>query len=318
MPRLAVLVLGAAAAVAPVGADAHPGARAEERSLTSAADGGLDPEAALRRAAARRELGDLDGAADDVARAAATGLAPPAQLAHERARLASARGDATAAEGFHDDALRAARPDGAAEATVLYVETLALRAALRTARGATEDARSDWDAAFATRPTADFALARGRLDERHGDLARAADGYREALRAVDAVALRRALAALELRRERWDAALAVAEEALRAPSARVDWLLVRADAQQGAGRAERAAADRKAALTEADRALAARPSDLRQLARGRALLALGRRGEALREAEAVLRLRPSLSEARDLLDAAREPARPPHFREASR
>jgi tetratricopeptide (TPR) repeat protein len=302
--RLAVLAALTMATFA-TGADAHPGARAAERALSPAADGGLDADASLRRAAARRELGDLDGAADDLARAMASGRAAPERIALERARLAGARGEDDAARRRYDEAVRAARPDGATSPSVLLVEALTERAARRAGAGERAEARADWDAVFAARPTADAALARGALDEASGDLARAADGYRAALAIVDAVALRRALVTVELRRERWDAVIALANEALRAPAARVDWLLLRADAHAGAGRTAEAQADRQAALVEADRALAARPSDLRRLSRARALLALGRNAEARAEAQAVLRDHPTLEEARELVEATR-------------
>lgn len=304
-PTLLLIALVAGGSVTPrTEAWAHPGPRVTIDALSRRADGDDDPRLLLERAAARREVGQLDDAGRDVDRAEAAGAGKDV-VALERARIAVARGDDRAAAAALDRALVAGRPDRAAEPSRLLVEALTERASLQVRAGRAEDARSDWDAAFAARPTAEAALARGALDVQLGDPGRAAAGYRDALARVPSVALRRELARVELARGAWDAAIAVVDDALAGSAAPVDWLLLRAEAHAGAGRGARAEADRRDALAEADRALAARPSELRQLARGRALLALGRRDEAAAVAEAVLRTRPRLDEALALVHAPR-------------
>jgi tetratricopeptide (TPR) repeat protein len=299
--------MGVAALLGAAGAAAHPDPRATLEALDVALAESPSGSASLARAAARREAGDLEGAARDLAEAEASFAVTRAEVALAGARLAAARGDDPRAEALFGDVLTAARPPAATAPSGLLATALTERARLRERRRNVEGARNDWDAAFAARPNADAAAARGALDEAEGQLTRAAAGYREGLASTGAVALRRALARVELARGAWTAAEQLANEALSAPGAEVEWLLVRAAARKGAGQAEAAEADRRLALATAQRALRQRPSGLRLVALGRALLANGQVEEARATLDDVLRAHPTLPEARALAEEARAP-----------
>ncbi len=293
---IACLLLAAAAPVA-----AHDGPAAELAVLDAeikARPG--DPAAWLARAALSRRLGRVDRALADLEEVAR--LDPERrELFLERGLARAAGGQAGPAEADLDRYLAGGPPSAVA---------LSARAALRLAAGRLAEARADYDEAIRLRPDPELVLARGRLDERRGRLDEAAAGYEEGLRVLGgAVVVRMALVRVERRRGRFDRAVALIDEALAAAPNKADLLLARAEVHADARHADAARRDRLEALSEADRALARRPTDLARLSRGRALLALGRASEAVRELEHVVASSPKLAGAAALLDEARLAAR---------
>jgi tetratricopeptide (TPR) repeat protein len=304
---LAALVGLSVVALEPAQGTAHPGLEHQESALSQAiAASPADPELRRRRAAIRRERGDWRGALKDLAVASrSAGDDPRILLEEARARIDG--GQRRRGEALLDRALGGALDPrdlaGAAE----------LRAALREARGDLEGARADYDAAARAQPTVDRYLHRGRIDEARGELAAAIEGYREGVaRLAGAVVLERALVRVLAAAGRHREALVRVDAMIaRAPIA-ASWRLERAailEARGDAGAAERA---RLVALAEIDGALARRPVALHRMTRARCLAALGRRDEALAEAEALARSDPKLPGIADLLAEVRgAPARPP-------
>ena len=165
------------------------------------------------------------------------------------------------------------------------------------------EARADYAAAVALKPGPDLFLARGRMDELLGHWDEAASGYEEGMRILSgAVVLRLALIRVENKRGHYDRAIALIDEMIGSLPVKADWLLLRAEQHEAAGRPAKAREDREEALHETDRRLAARPTDFTRMARARALAALGRKKEALLEIETVVAQAPQLEEARTLLE----------------
>ena len=180
------------------------------------------------------------------------------------------------------------------------------RAGLGDARGDRPGARRDHDAAIAASPSVDAYLARGELDEAAGDLPAAAAGYAEGLeRLGGAVVL--AQASIRVSRAQGDfaRALSLASALVERAGFPADALLERADLHEAAGDAASAAADRTRALALLDAALAGGGSVARRLAHARALLALGRRTEAIGELTAWVAREPHLGAASELRARAR-------------
>ena len=135
-----------------------------------------------------------------------------------------------------------------------------------------------------------------------------------------AVSVRLALVRVERARGHADRAIALVDEVLSTAQFKADWLLVRADAYEALGQKREASRDRASALVESTEKLSRKPTDLARLTRARALLALGRRDEALVEIERVREKPGHVSEADDLFAAAsgKTPADPLPVRRGSR
>lgn len=296
-------------ALAAVPSSAHEGPHLEQQRLTAeieAAGPNVDGHRLLERAMAERDEGELAEAEEDLEAAEhANPPGDPGLIAIERARIAFDRQLDEQALDAYGEVLRIERPEGRETPTRLFAIALAERAVTQERLERWPAARDDWDAAFAARPTAEAALARGLLDELLGEAERAERGYREAMKATPTIVIARALCRVLL--DRGDAAevVALADDAIDATPFDVEWLLVRADALDVAGSTAEAHDDRLAALAEIDRAMRVRPSDLRRLVRARVWLALGRAESAAREAEDIARRRPELTEAAELAHEAR-------------
>lgn len=225
-------------------------------------------------------------------------LAPERRdLVLERGLTLAAKGDTEAAERLLSRYLASGLPSAKALLTRGKIREQALRYA---------EARVDYAAAVALDPQPDSFLARGRMDEALGHWDDAARGYEEGLRVLSgAIVLRLALVRVEQKRGHYARVIAVIDEILPKLPLKADWLLLRANAHEGAGRVADARKDREAALREADERLAIRPTDFAKMARVYALRALGRREEALREIEIVVEHAPKLDEARALRDEIR-------------
>ena len=181
-----------------------------------------------------------------------------------------------------------------------------LRGRIREADGRFAGALEDYEAALRIGPRIHLFLARGRVLERLGRLDEAAYGYRDGLSLRSgAVVLREALVRVERARGEWDEALQEVDRLLAASGRQVRWLLLRADVLDAAGRSAAARAARTAALADAERSLAKRPSARNQAAVGLALVALGRHPEAISVLTQALARSPSMEDARDGLAQAR-------------
>lgn len=299
MKRQIVLLL-AALVTAATSASAHESPTAEIAALDRkiAARPG-DVSLLLRRAALFR--GERRPALALLDLAVAEAYEPGRRdVALERGLALWTAGDRRGAEAELDRFLASGPPTAAA---------LAARGHLREETGRLAAARADHDAALRLRPDPDGYLARGRADEAAGDLDRAAEGYEEGLLALSgAASIRLALLRVEARRGRFARAEALVDEVLASAPRKADWLLLRADVRATAGRTEEARADREAALRETEDTLLRRPSDLTRLTRAKALLALGRTGEALSDLRAVARSSPGLPGVNELLETANKPS----------
>jgi len=279
-------------------ASAHPGTAADIAALTQKlAERPGDVDLLLQRAEAHRRQGQIDPALRDL-KEAARHAPMRREIYLERGLVRMAQGKPGLAEADLTRYLDAGAPSAAA---------LAARGRIREADKRWAQARADYDAALKLGADVELYLGRGRADEALGQLARAAAGYEEGLKALGgAVTLRLPLVRVEMARGRHDRALAIVEEALAAAPVRAEWLLRRAEIHAAAGRAEAAESDRVAALHEAEAQLDRRPNDLARLVRARALLALGRAAEAAPEFERIVKSSPRLTEAKPLLAQARQ------------
>lgn len=283
---LAILTLAASAG-------AHAGPNADlERLGRAIAERPSDAALRLERASVLRRLGRLGQAVRELQ--AVERLEPTSRALYlERAQLWRDRGDAKRALVDLD------RYVGSGAPSVLALRT---RAELLLVLRRPEEAWRDYDRAVALAPSPELVLARGQLDERRGNLERAARGYLDGLeRAHGAVVIRLALIRVERARGRLDSALAHASALVASAGVRAEYLLLRAEIHDQAGRPEPARADRGAALAELDVLLRARSTALHHTARARALAALARRDEALQAARQALRLSPKYEPARALV-----------------
>jgi tetratricopeptide (TPR) repeat protein len=164
------------------------------------------------------------------------------------------------------------------------------------------EARADYAAAVALKPDPDLFLARGRMDEKLGRMDDAALGYEEGMRVLSgAVVIRLALIRVENKRGGYDRAISLIDEMLGQIPVKAEWLLLRADQHAAAGRPEKAREDREEALREAETRIASRPNDFARIARAKALRALGRPEDAIKELEVVVGHAPKFDDARILL-----------------
>ena len=178
-----------------------------------------------------------------------------------------------------------------------------VRGNIREAAKRFVEARADYGAALALKPSPDLFLARGRMDETLAHWDDAARGYEEGMRILSgAVVLRLSLIRVENKRGRYDRAISLIDEILPHLPVKIEWLLLRAEQHEAAGRSTNARHDRDEALREADARIAVRPTDFARIARAKALHALGRHEEAITELEMVVRHSPKLDEARMLLE----------------
>lgn len=297
--RIAPWLLLSIAGIAPL-AHAHPGPAIEVAALDALRkERSQDPALLVKRAAVLRRAGQLDRALEDLAEAA--------RLAPSDSAVARERGLTRAAKGLH--ALAEADLSAALQAAPDDVEALFARGKVHEALDKRAAARSDYDAALKRRRTPETCLARGHIDEISGKLGEAAAVYRAGLRDLGgAVTLRLALVRVERARGLLAAALALVNEAMARPGLHTDWLLIRADIHEQAGRALAARRDREAALAEIDTALAQKATALRQVTRARALRALGRTEEARALLETVAAASPRLADAQALLKDMRDRA----------
>lgn len=185
-------------------------------------------------------------------------------------------------------------------------DALGMRARILLALDRIDDAIRAYDDALDVGPDVDLFLERGRLLEQAGRLDEAALGYHVGLQATGSIALRLAAIELDLRAGHAARALATIDEAAQDGPR---WLLLRARALDGLGRAADARQVRAAALLQIDQRLARRPTIALQVDRGEALLALGRIDEARAAAARALSLSAGYLPARDLDLRVRRAAR---------
>lgn len=176
------------------------------------------------------------------------------------------------------------------------------RAKVRERLGRKKAAVADYASAIALRPDVETYMLRGALQESLGDLAGAADGYRDGVaRLGDAVNFDLALIRVETARKRYDAAIAVIDGQIGKAPVKTDWYLRRADVLDAAGRRAEARRDREQALAEAEGALQKSVNAIRLYSRAKARLALGRIDDAKNDLTQVLEKSPGFAEARQML-----------------
>jgi tetratricopeptide (TPR) repeat protein len=273
---------------------AHPGVDDQLHALDGRIAAAPDDAALrLRRAELRLRMGHPRDALADLKVAAR--LAPDDRaVLLQRALVYVALGRPRTAERDLDRFL-AAGP--------AHAEALAQRARLREADGRLDAARADLDAALALGGDLELYLARGRVDERRGHLDEAAAGYREGLATIGpAVVLRLLLVDVERRRGEPAAALTLVDALLHEAPSRADWILLRAEVLDEAGRSAAARAERLRALEVARATVARRPTPLNRLALANAHLALGDYALARDTLARVLHDAPQLPGALTLLD----------------
>ncbi len=236
--------------------------------------------------------------------AALADLAIAQKLDPERREIVLEKGLTLAAKGEAKEAetlLTAFLATGIPSAKALDV-----RGKIREAAKRFVEARADYAAALALKADPELFLARGRMDETLAHWDDAARGYDEGMRTLaGAVVLRLALIRVENKRGRYDHAIRLVDEILPNLPVKTEWLLIRAEQHAAAGRSTNARQDREDALREADTRIAVRSTDFARMARAKALRALGRHEDAIKELEMVVSHSPKLDEARMLLDEIR-------------
>jgi tetratricopeptide (TPR) repeat protein len=274
-------------------ASAHPGPHHEIERLTGLLRAEPNrPDLLVQRAVQYRLDGQLEKALQDVDRARTIEPAAP-DIALQRGLILSAlRADAEADREL-TRALQVPSPPAAA-----YAE----RAAVRQRLGRATEALADYNSAIALKPEIEAYCARGRLLESLGRQDEAAAGFRDGMdRLGGPVVLRKELIRLAVARGRWAEALRLVDEELPQTPIKTEWLLQRAEIQQAAGNAPAARFDREAALHEAQRAFARRPTALNQYWKARALVSLDRSDDAIMELINALARSPRFALAADLL-----------------
>ncbi|HKQ47851.1 MAG TPA: tetratricopeptide repeat protein [Phycisphaerae bacterium] len=252
----------------------------------------------MDRARAYRYDGQAARALDDLDRAERVG-GDVSMIALERGLALAELGRDSEAETELTKHLRGPNPKASAYAR---------RAALRERGGRPNEATRDYTAALALAADVEWYLRRGRLQETQGLLNDTAAGLREGLaRCTGAVAIRLELLRLETTQGHFESATQLIDEAIAQADVKTEWYLRRADVQAAAGNSVQAACDRKAALAEADRAVARRPTALRLLTRARVFVALGQPEKAATDLRAALRKAPGLVEAAELLTTIQGP-----------
>jgi len=273
---------------------AHEGANAEIAALATKIQ--KEPHNAalyVERAVLLRREGLFARALSDLA--LAQKLAPQnREIILEKGLTLAAKGDTKEAESLLSAFLASGPPSAKA---------FEARGKIREYAKRFLEARADYAAAVALKKEPDLFLARGRMDESLEHWDEAARGYEEGLRILSgAVVVRLALVRVENKRGHYDRAISLIDEILGNLPVKADWLLLRAEQHEAAGRPAKAREDREEALHEADRRLTTRPTDFVRMARAQALAALGRKKEAILELETVVAHAPRLEEARTLLE----------------
>ncbi len=296
-PRSLVLaaLLAAALSLATWPAAGHEGyskelQRLSERLLKRPKDAKLR----LDRVRLYRRMGDLAGAVADI-RVVQHQQPELPRLFLERALTREALGNVRGAEADLSRYLSSKKPVASAWAA---------RARIRQQRKNWAGAISDYGQAIRRGPTPDLVLARGALQERLGKHADAAKGYRAALTPLGgALVVRLALIRVQRKLRRFPAALTQVNAILARAPIKTDYLLLRGEIYEEAGKAALAKKNRIAALKQADGQLAHRDTALSRLSRAKALHALGRKADARNELRRVLKKSPRLEEARALAEA---------------
>jgi tetratricopeptide (TPR) repeat protein len=276
-----------------VPAAAHPGLHHDIARATEAID--REPARAdlyVERAYLERLGEEYDNALADLDQARKLN---PAEI-----RVAAERGMTLSAMGRYAEAdveLTRFLAKGGGTAPVF-----AERAKARERLGNKRAAVADYASAIALQPNMEFYVARGTLQESLGDLAGAADGYRDGIaRLGDAVNLDLALIRVETSRKRFDEALSVIDRQLARSAIKTDWYLRRAEVLEAAGRTSEARTEREQALLEANRALERNANGIRLYSRAKVQVALGRIDDAKNDLTQVLEKSPGFAEARELL-----------------
>ncbi|MBA2664217.1 MAG: tetratricopeptide repeat protein [Bradymonadaceae bacterium] len=277
-------------------AAAHPGVEHAVEALSSKLDAApTDVDLLLLRSELQRREGRFALAMADIDRAA--------KLAPKDARLDLWRGLTyfeMAELARADKHLSHYLAHNTGQPMVLWT-----RARVREARGRYKAALLDYDAALAGGEHAvELFVSRGALLERLGREQEAEANYRLGLqRASGAVVLAIMLIDLEMRRGRFDSAIGAIDQAMGQARVKTNWYLRRAAAQEAAGRAVLARADRERALGEADRLITIRRSSLALFGRAQALEALGRYDEAIVDLGEAIARTPKNHQAHQLLAA---------------
>jgi tetratricopeptide (TPR) repeat protein len=276
-----------------IAAQAHPGLHHDIARATEA----IDKEPA--RADLYVERAFLERLDEEYASALAD-LDSARKLDPAEIRVAAERGMTLSAMGRYPEAdveLTRFLAKGGGTAPVF-----AERAKVREQLGRKTTAVADYTSAIALQPNMEFYVARGTLQESLGDLAGAADGYRDGIaRLGDAVNLDLALIRVETSRKRFDEALSVIDRQLGRSAIKTDWYLRRAEVLQAAGRTRQARTDREQALLEANRALEMNVNGIRLYSRAKVQAALGRIDDAKSDLTQVLEKSPGFAEAREML-----------------
>lgn len=273
---------------------AHPALSLGEELARTHAD---EPSVLNRLGLARMAVGDLDGAAAALRRAAERAPSDPSPLIN-LAELSRQRGDLEVARAHLERALALRDSDGEtwlAYGIVLAAQGAPRRTAARTAilRAARllPDAAGPW-------------VAQGNLDLEEGRASDAANSYREALqRDAHHVTARTNLGvALARAGDRRGALAAFTEATQRAPNAGEAW--------NGLGAMHLAAGDLPAAVDALQRAMVLLPDDANPAMNlGLAMERMQRWDEASRAFREALRRAPGLTQATEHL-ARLQPARP--------
>jgi len=222
--------------------------------------------------------------------AALPDLLVAAALAPRDARVPAVRAEALLSLEQREAALT--ELDRAIDGGLASPRVLELRARLLARLGRPDEAIAAWDDALALTPDPDGYLERAALlvDQRRA--ADALESLREGLALTGAASLRLELIDRARQLGRWDDAL-VAIEPLVALEGAPHWRVVRGDLLTRAGRALEARRDYEAALAMLELRLTRRPTAASHTDHARALLGLGRIGEAAAACERALARGPS-------------------------
>ncbi len=191
----------------------------------------------------------------------------------------------------------------AVEALTVYLErggedvhgARLLRARLCVVLGDVDAAMADYSGAIDAAPGVDAFFEGGRLLVSEGRRDEAVAWLARGVEATGSDVLVEQLARVERDPAR---AKALVDARLRSARVKTRWLLLRADVQSDASAA---AADRRAAVEEAERLVARRPTPLALTERATAYVAVGRRTDAIADLRRALRRAPSFTRAQTLL-----------------
>ncbi|MEQ9495472.1 MAG: tetratricopeptide repeat protein [Deltaproteobacteria bacterium] len=171
-----------------------------------------------------------------------------------------------------------------------------LRARSRVALGEVGAAMADYAGAVDAAPGVDAFYEGGRLLVNAGRRDEAAAWLARGVEATGSDLLVAELARVEPDPAR---AKSLIDARLRSARVKTRWLLLRAEVQSDASAA---AADRRAAVEEAERLVARRPTPLALTERATAYVAVGRRTDAVADLRRALRRAPSFTRAQALLE----------------